>query len=165
MSILCVLSSVVSGGSSATVLTTHSGRRALVYLSNVLIHSMLHPLRAFGCKSRNVRVLHLGRINNRERERESFNYTKRDCNAWESHTRGPEFNHRSRSIWPCSLGVSHSQRGECRIGMLFPTSPNDSLWWYKYLCYLKYAACTLSSHSPRESLQCPYIWSKEFPFS
>ena len=52
-----VLSYVVSGGDPDIVLTTHSGRPALVYLSSVLVHSVLLSLqasesRAFGCKTR-----------------------------------------------------------------------------------------------------------------
>ena len=42
--VFCVLSCVVSGGGPNTVLTTHSGRTALVYLSSVLIYSMLLTL-------------------------------------------------------------------------------------------------------------------------
>ena len=38
VSFVCVLSYVVSGGGPDIVLTTHSGRPALVYLSSVLVH-------------------------------------------------------------------------------------------------------------------------------
>ena len=44
VSIVCVLSGVVSGGGPAVVLTTHSGRPALLYLSSVLVHRQ--PLQA-----------------------------------------------------------------------------------------------------------------------
>ena len=46
MSFACVLSCAVSGGGTDIVLTTHSGRSALVYLSSVLVHSQLLPLQA-----------------------------------------------------------------------------------------------------------------------
>ena len=46
VSFVCVLSCVVSGGGHVIVLTTHSGRPALVYLSSVLVHSLLLPLQA-----------------------------------------------------------------------------------------------------------------------
>ena len=46
--VLCVLSFVVSGGGPDIVLTTHSGRPALVYLSSVLIQRLLLPLQASG---------------------------------------------------------------------------------------------------------------------
>ena len=47
------MSCVVSGSGPDIVLTTHSGRAALVYLSSVLVHRLLLPLyiynpRAFG---------------------------------------------------------------------------------------------------------------------
>ena len=53
VSFVSVLSFVVSGGESDIVLTTHSGRPALVYLSSVLVQKRLLPLqesnpRAFG---------------------------------------------------------------------------------------------------------------------
>ena len=53
VSFVCVLSCVVFGGGPDIVLTTHSGRPALVYLSSVLVHRQLLPLeasdpRAFG---------------------------------------------------------------------------------------------------------------------
>ena len=41
---LCVLSSVVSGGGPDIVLTTHSGRPVLVYLSSIRVHSLLLAL-------------------------------------------------------------------------------------------------------------------------
>ena len=41
-----VLYSVVSGGGPEIVLTTHSGRPAFVYLSSVLVQSLLLPLQA-----------------------------------------------------------------------------------------------------------------------
>ena len=47
VSFVCVLSSTVSGGGTAdTVLTTHSGMSATVFLFNVLVHSLLFPLQA-----------------------------------------------------------------------------------------------------------------------
>ena len=46
VSFVCVLSSIVSGGGPDIVLTTHSGRPVLVYLSSVLVHSLLLPLQA-----------------------------------------------------------------------------------------------------------------------
>ena len=46
VSFVCVLSCVVFGGGPDTVLTTHSGRPALVYLSSVLVHRLLLPLQA-----------------------------------------------------------------------------------------------------------------------
>ena len=45
--VLCVLSCVVFGGGPDLVLTTHSGRPALVYLSSVLVHSLLLILQAY----------------------------------------------------------------------------------------------------------------------
>ena len=42
-----VLACVVSVGGLDIVLTAHSGRSALLYLSDVLIHSPLLPLQAF----------------------------------------------------------------------------------------------------------------------
>ena len=49
VSSVCVLSCVVSGGGPDFVMTTHSGRLALVNLSSVLIHRLLLPdSRAFG---------------------------------------------------------------------------------------------------------------------
>ena len=57
--VFCVLSSAVSGGDPDIVLTTHSGRPALMYLSNILVLSLLLPLQAsdlrvvsfWGCNS------------------------------------------------------------------------------------------------------------------
>ena len=46
VSFACVLSCAVSGGGPDIVLTMHSGRPALVYLSSVLVHSQLLPLQA-----------------------------------------------------------------------------------------------------------------------
>ena len=47
VSFVCVLSCAVSGGGPDIVLTTHSGRSALVYLSTVLVHrQLLLPLQA-----------------------------------------------------------------------------------------------------------------------
>ena len=46
VSFVCVLSSVVSGGGLDIVLTTHSGRPALVYLSSVLLQNLLLLLQA-----------------------------------------------------------------------------------------------------------------------
>ena len=46
VSFICVLFCVVSGGGPASVLTTHSGRSALVYLSSVLVHSLFFSLQA-----------------------------------------------------------------------------------------------------------------------
>ena len=43
---LSVLSCIVFGGGHDTVLTTHSGRPALVYLSIVLVQRLLLPLQA-----------------------------------------------------------------------------------------------------------------------
>ena len=43
MCVLCVLSSVVSGGGPDIVHTTHSGRTALVYLSSVLVLKTVAP--------------------------------------------------------------------------------------------------------------------------
>ena len=43
---MSLLSCVVSGGGPDIVLTTHSGRPALVYLSSVLVHRQLLPLQA-----------------------------------------------------------------------------------------------------------------------
>ena len=43
MSFVCVLSCVVSSGGPDIVLTTRSGRPALVYLSNVLVQSVAAP--------------------------------------------------------------------------------------------------------------------------
>ena len=42
-----VLSCAVSGGGLDIVLTTHSGRPALVYLSSVLVNSLLFSLQTF----------------------------------------------------------------------------------------------------------------------
>ena len=42
--VLCVLSCVVSDGGLDIVLTRHSGRSALVYLSSVLVQRLLLPL-------------------------------------------------------------------------------------------------------------------------
>ena len=44
VSLVCVLSSVVSGGDPDRVLTIQSGRAALMYMSSVLVHSLLLPL-------------------------------------------------------------------------------------------------------------------------
>ena len=54
---VCVLSYVVSGGGPDIILTTHSGRPALVYLASVLVQRLLHSLqasdpRAFGLQVR-----------------------------------------------------------------------------------------------------------------
>ena len=46
VSFVSVLSCVVFGGGPDTVLTTHSGRPALVYLSSVLAQRLLLPLQA-----------------------------------------------------------------------------------------------------------------------
>ena len=43
VSFVCVLSCAVSGGGPDIVLTTHSGRPTLVYLSSVLVHRQLLP--------------------------------------------------------------------------------------------------------------------------
>ena len=43
---LCDMSCVLCGGGPDIVLTTHSGRPAFVYLSSVLVHSLLLPLQA-----------------------------------------------------------------------------------------------------------------------
>ena len=51
--VLCVLSDVVSGGDPDIVLTTYSGRPAIVYLSSVMVHSLLLPYR-------HIRHEHLG---------------------------------------------------------------------------------------------------------
>ena len=56
VSFVCVLSCDVSGGGPDIVLTTHSGRPALVYLSSVLVHRKLLLLQDLthghlGCKS------------------------------------------------------------------------------------------------------------------
>ena len=57
MTFVCVLSCIDSGGGLDIVLTTHSGRPALVYLSSVLIQRLCTPFRHLthvhlGCKSR-----------------------------------------------------------------------------------------------------------------
>ena len=44
VSFVCVLSCIVSGSGPDIVLTTHSGRPALVYLSSVLVPRLLLPL-------------------------------------------------------------------------------------------------------------------------
>ena len=46
MSFVCVLSCVVSGGGPGIVLTTHSERRAYVYMSSVLVQRLLLSLQA-----------------------------------------------------------------------------------------------------------------------
>ena len=46
VSFVCDLSCVVFGGGPDIVLTTLSGRRALVYLSSVLVQRLLLPLQA-----------------------------------------------------------------------------------------------------------------------
>ena len=46
MSFVWVLSCAVSGGGPDIVLTIHSWRPALVYLSSVLVHRLLLPLQA-----------------------------------------------------------------------------------------------------------------------
>ena len=46
MSFVYVLFCIVSDGGPVIVLTTHSGRPVLVYLSSVLVHSLLLPLQA-----------------------------------------------------------------------------------------------------------------------
>ena len=46
VSFVCVLSCVVFGGGTDIVLSTHSGRPALVYLSSVLVQRLLLPLQA-----------------------------------------------------------------------------------------------------------------------
>ena len=66
--ILCVLSCVSDGGPDI-VLTTHSGRAVLVYLSSVLVQRLLLPYRHLthghlGYKYRGV-VLDWGRVNKR----------------------------------------------------------------------------------------------------
>ena len=69
---VCVLSCVVSGGGSDILQTTHSRRSALVYLSSVLVHSLLLPLQASDPWafewSRGAEVLHLRSVNNSERK-------------------------------------------------------------------------------------------------
>ena len=45
VSFVCVLPCAVSGGGPDIVLTTHSGRLALVYLSTVLVQKLLLPCR------------------------------------------------------------------------------------------------------------------------
>ena len=67
--VLCVLSCLVSGCGSDIVLTTHSRRSALVYLSSVLVHSLLLHIEAptgLGCKSKGVLspTLRRGGLNN-----------------------------------------------------------------------------------------------------
>ena len=44
--VLCVMFCVVFGGGPDIVLTSHSGRSALVYLSSVLVQRLLLPLQA-----------------------------------------------------------------------------------------------------------------------
>ena len=58
VSFACVLSCAVFCGGPDIMLTTHSGRPALVYLSSVLVQRLLLPLKAsdplvspWGCKS------------------------------------------------------------------------------------------------------------------
>ena len=46
VSFVCVLSCVVCGGGPDIVLTSHSGRPALMYLSSVLAQRLLLPLQA-----------------------------------------------------------------------------------------------------------------------
>ena len=46
MCVLCVLSCAVFGGGPDIVLTTRSGRPALVYLSSVLVQRLFLPLQA-----------------------------------------------------------------------------------------------------------------------
>ena len=46
VSFVCVLSCVVFGRGPGIVLTTHSGRPGLVYLSSVLVQRLLLPLQA-----------------------------------------------------------------------------------------------------------------------
>ena len=75
MSFVCVLSCVISGGGPDIVLTTHSGRLALVYLSSVLVHVCCSPNRHLthghlGCKSRGGVSPTLGKGNNSERKKE-----------------------------------------------------------------------------------------------
>ena len=87
MSFVCVLSCVVFGGGPDIVLTTHSGRPALVYLSTVLVQRpalvylstvlvqrLLLPLqasdsRAFGLQVPGGVSSRLGEVNKRRRRR------------------------------------------------------------------------------------------------
>ena len=62
MCVLYVLSCVISDGGPDIVLTTHSGSPALVFLSSVLVHSLLLSLQAF--YRRDVLGLHWERVNN-----------------------------------------------------------------------------------------------------
>ena len=54
VSFLCVLSCVVFSGGPDIVLTTHSGRSALVYLSSVLVQRLLLPYRHLTHEGRNL---------------------------------------------------------------------------------------------------------------
>ena len=73
MSFVCVLASVVSGGGTDILLTTHSGRPALVYLSSVLVQRLLLPYKRLthcyfgGVSSRSVE----GKYIKKEEEEES----------------------------------------------------------------------------------------------
>ena len=65
----CVLSYAVSDGGPDIVLTTHSGRPTLVYLSSVLIHRHLThghlSYKSWGCKS----YIERGKIHEEERKK------------------------------------------------------------------------------------------------
>ena len=56
VSFVCVLSCVVSGDDSDIVLTTHSGRPALVFLSSIMVYSMLLLLQASGPRAFGLQV-------------------------------------------------------------------------------------------------------------
>ena len=73
MSFVFVLFYVVFGGGPNIVLTTYSGRPALVYLSSVLVQRMLLPLHASDSRTFGLYVPggvspRLGRVNKRRRK-------------------------------------------------------------------------------------------------
>ena len=64
-------------------------------------------------------------------------------NSQDLHSGGPGFYLWYRSIYDFS-GICHNHRGECRIGISFPTSPNVTDRCLKCLCCVKEATRSLS---------------------
>ena len=116
VSFVKVLSCAVSCGGPDIVLITHSGRPALVYLSSVLVHSLLLPptciwhMGTWVLSPGEGGILQWGRVNNkqterereRERERESKRKRKRQRETEresESERERVREREKERSIW------------------------------------------------------------------
>ena len=77
LSLVCVMFCVVSGCGPDIVLTTHSGRPVIVFLSSALVHSLLllyrHLVQGYlGCKSQRCKCYFGGRYITKEKERKKF---------------------------------------------------------------------------------------------